>query len=146
MTIWQFQRHISHRLMRWALFSVTVGLIMRRGGAFWRNMGGQFASWGIINAMISLGGRIAAQNRIAQMENPGLPEIREHEQRNLGRLLWINAGLDILYMLFGWRMARRDEGNGVRKGNGWGIIIQGAFLFVFDVWHALNLPEKRDKQ
>ena len=56
----------------------------------------------------------------------------------------VSTCLDVLYVLFGLRMARRDKGDGVRRGNGLGIVIQGAFLLIFDLLHASGLPDPED--
>ena len=61
--------------------------------------------------------------------------------RNLRRLLWFNAALDVGYMAGGVWLARskgRDDANW--RGQGWGIVVQGAFLFVFDLVHARRTP------
>jgi hypothetical protein len=57
-------------------------------------------------------------------------------------LLWINTALDVLYVLGGLWWAKRDSGDGEAKGNGLGVMIQGAFLFVLDLIHALNAPDE----
>lgn len=142
MNIWQYQRKVSRRLLRWAGFSIAGGLAIRGGGSFGQSLGGQFIMWGVINAAIALFGNIATQQRIASIENPGALSVRQRENRNLRRLLWINAGLDILYVLFGRRLASRQTDNA--RGHGLGIIIQGAFLFFFDLFHALDMPEEYD--
>lgn len=141
MNIWQFQNLVSRRLLRWGVMSVIIGLLMRFGGKFWKNLGNQFIAWGAIDAGIAIGGQISARNRVDNMENPGLPEVKQEERKNLGRLLWINAGLDILYMLWGLRWLRKEGGDGADRGNGLGVLIQGAFLFAFDLIHARNLPD-----
>ena len=145
MNVFQYQDKISKRLLRWSIGSVVVGLLMRFGGKFGKNLGNQFISWGVIDAAIAIGGDIAKRNRIDHMDNPGKSEIKRKEADNLTRLLWINAGLDILYMIWGFVWAKRDKGDGVGRGNGIGIIIQGLFLFVFDVFHARNMPQNYDK-
>ncbi|MBA3868446.1 MAG: hypothetical protein H0X30_04780 [Anaerolineae bacterium] len=63
------------------------------------------------------------------------------ESRNLRRLLWINAGLDVGYILGGWCYSNREVARPFRRGLGLGIILQGALLLVFDVIHALQVPE-----
>lgn len=144
MTIWHFQRQLTSRLLRWAVFSVAAGGLMRRNPTkFWRGAGMQFVSWGIINAMIAAAGSVSTENRLAQLDNPGAPEILEKETRNLRRLLWINAGLDVVYVLAGRWWSRRDKGDGSARGHGFGIIIQGLFLLVFDVLHARLLHEEQ---
>ena len=69
------------------------------------------------------------------------PEQRDpqHEADFIRKILWINFGLDMLYILGGvWMILswRRD----FWQGTGWGIVFQGAFLFLFDLYHALNVP------
>ena len=70
------------------------------------------------------------------------------QARKLRRLLWLNAALDVGYVAGGWWFAHRFNGaQGERdrsvRGHGYGIILQGAFLFLFDVIHALRLPSPR---
>jgi len=142
--IWQFQVLLSRRLFRWAVFSMVAGILMRFAGKFWRGMGNQFLMWGTINALISVFGRSAAEGRNDKYENPGTPEVLAKETRNLRTLLLVNAGLDVLYILFGRWLASRHKGEGLRKGNGWGVIIQGAFLLVFDILHAAKMPDNKE--
>ena len=142
MNIFQFQDKVSKRLMRWSIGNIIVGFLFRFGGKFGKNLGNQFITWGIIDAGIAIAGQIAKRNRIDNMENPGLPEIKAKESANLTKILWLNAGLDIFYIIGGYLLAKRDKGDGVAKGNGLGIIIQGAFLLFFDAFHATNAPDK----
>jgi hypothetical protein len=142
MNIWQFQNLVSRRLLRWGVMSVIIGLLMRFGSKFWKNLGNQFIAWGAIDVGIAVGGQISARNLVDNIENPGLPEVKQEERKNLGRLLWINAGLDILYMLWGLRWLCKESGDGADRGNGLGVLIQGAFLFAFDLIHARNLPDE----
>ena len=32
------------------------------------------------------------------------------------------------------------------RGQGWGIVVQGAFLFLFDLYHAMRVPRGEDSQ
>jgi hypothetical protein len=145
MNIWQFQHRLSQRLMQWGAFSVFVGLVMLLGNKFWRGMGWQFIGWGVVDALIALFGGVAMRERIDKHDNPAEPHILKEEADNLERLLWINAFLDVLYVLGGRSWARGDKGDGSRRGAGLGIVLQGLFLFVFDVLHALDVP-KDDKK
>lgn len=142
MNFWQFQRMISRRLLSWSLFSMVLGLALRGRGAFNRGLSSQFLGWGFIDALIALGGQYAAEQRLADYENPGAEEVKAKESRNLSRALWLNAGLDVLYMIAGLLVARRghSEDKQERRGVGWGIFVQGLFLFVFDLYHALKMP------
>lgn len=145
MNIWQYQdRVISRSLLKWAGFSIIAGVLMQfKNSKFWKNLGWQFTSWGLINAGIVVIGQVMAQERVASYENPGSPEILEKETDNLKRILLFNAVLDILYMLGGKSLADKDEGEGGRKGTGWGIILQGGFLFLFDLINAFRLPDPK---
>ena len=140
--IWQFQQVLSKRLLRWGLGSVLVGLLMRFGGTFWKKLGNQFIAWGAVDALIALFGEISQRDRIDDIPNPGKSDVRQDESKNLKRLLWVNAFLDVFYVLGGLWWSKRDEGDGDAKGNGLGVVLQGAFLFVFDVIHALNAPDE----
>jgi carboxylesterase len=65
----------------------------------------------------------------------------ERESRKLKRTLWINTGLDLLYIAGGIILAATLGGsNPVWGGHGWGIIVQGAFLLFFDLIHAQCVP------
>jgi hypothetical protein len=139
MNIWQFQNRVSARLLRWGLGSMVAGFLMRFGGRFWKNAGNQFIVWGLIDAAIAVIGHITSQDRIDRLQNPGAAEIKREEATQLSRLLWINTVLDVFYVIGGWLWMRRDRGNGV------GVIIQGLFLFLFDLFHALNVPKNNDE-
>jgi carboxylesterase len=55
--------------------------------------------------------------------------------------LWINTGLDVLYIAGGITLASiLGPGNPGWLGHGWGIMVQGAFLFFFDLIHAQAVP------
>ena len=142
MNIWQYQQRVTNRLLKWAGISVVLGLLMRTRSAFWQGIGGQFIAWGVINAMIGLIGEVTTRDRLAKMDNPGRLDIRQQESSKLERLLWINTGLDVIYMLFGVGLSRSQQGKPQRVGTGWGIVMQGAFLFFFDLIHASNMPEE----
>jgi hypothetical protein len=142
MNIWQFSRLVSSRLMRWGLANIVVGtIISRHRDPLWRGIGTQAAGWGLINALIALFGAVTTQNKIASLSNPGETTALEKEKTFLKRLLWLNTGLDVLYVLGGAWLARRNTGNGVMRGHGVGIILQGGFLFVFDFLHALFIED-----
>ncbi|MDZ4763294.1 MAG: hypothetical protein SGI73_01995 [Chloroflexota bacterium] len=138
MNIWQFSSLVSQRLLSWNIINLLVGVALVRRGR--RGVGSQFAGWALINIAIALFGDRATQAR-AQKPDAISPLIREGQATNLRRLLWINAGLDLLYMLGGALFAARAKTK-QRRGMGIGIIIQGAFLFIFDVLHAPQVPER----
>lgn len=138
MNIWQFSSLVSQRLLTWNIANLIAGVgLLVRGR---RGVGSQFIGWALINMAIAVFGERSNQARAARPDAIS-PLIREGQARNLRRLLWINAGLDVLYMLGGFLFALRAKKK-QRRGMGIGIIIQGAFLFVFDVIHGLDVPDR----
>ena len=141
MTIWDFQTLVSQRLFEWARLSTGIGAVMLAGNTFWQRVGFQFLGWAAVNAVLAGFGQRASAQRAGQLPKLLARPIRRKTARGFRRLLWINAGLDILYMIGAlWWMRRRPEDPAV-QGTGAGIIAQSAFLFVFDVAHALKVPD-----
>jgi hypothetical protein len=138
MNIWQFSALVSRRLLTWNIANLIAGVALMAGGR--RGVGSQFAGWAVINIGIAVFGDRATQTR-AQKPDANSPLIREGQATNLRRLLWINAGLDVLYMIGGALFALRAKTD-QRRGVGVGIIIQGLFLFIFDVLHAPRVPDR----
>jgi hypothetical protein len=144
-SFWDFNRALTQRLLTWAGVSLAVGLGLlvsndpRRGG-----VGSQFAGWALVNAAIALVGGRAAEGKRRQCAAGELPEAETvaKEARNLRRLLWVNAGLDVLYVLGGLLLRQKKARTDLRwQGVGEGIALQGAALFIFDIIHALLMPE-----
>jgi len=137
--MWQFQATLSRRLAQWAALSTGLGMVMLLRRGFWRGMGGQFVGWAFVNVGIAFFGTVMTDRRRQTLDAPEDPAVQLKEQKSLRRLLWINAGLDILYMLGGLRLRASDKA--ARSGMGVGIFLQGLFLFGFDVIHALALTD-----
>ncbi len=149
--IWDFSLVLARRLMLWAALSVIAGFILIatqlsqgwtttfRGG-----FGSQAILWGAINALIAgvgiHGTRRSIRRAGAGNEAEATAAANKDAQR-LRRLLWINTGLDVLYIAGGlaWALTRGAD-DPFAAGVGWGIVTQGAFLFVFDLLHARAVP------
>ncbi len=138
--LWDFQDLLARRLLLWSALSITAGLLLLAfGDTFWRGFGIQAAAWGVIDAAIAyFGQRSAARQRAASR---GDREVIGRAAAKLRRLLWINTGLDVLYVAGGVllvnTLGRTDL---FAAGNGWGVILQGGFLLIFDLLHALIVP------
>lgn len=87
--------------------------------------------WNSVNLAIAGFGYIGLRSDPAQYS---LPEtIREFQ--NLENILLFNAGLDVGYMAAGaylWERGIRKESNRL-IGYGQSVVLQGAFLFTFDL-------------
>ena len=141
MNIWGFDVLLTRRLFGWNVVNMAAGVVLARNAdALWRGIGSQAVGWSVINFIIAIFGGSATQKRSLKPDAFN-PETLAKESRNLRRLLWINAGLDVGYMVGGWWYAGREVARPFRRGMGVGIIIQGALLLVFDVIHALQVPE-----
>lgn len=130
--IWAYMDAVGRRLLGWSVLSVAVGLVgVATGEAFWRAFGIQCVVWGLIDAGIALLGRRNARRRA----RPAAIEAQA-----LRRALWVNAGLDVGYILIGAGVAWAGAGHPEWLGHAAGVVVQGVFLLGFDAWHAVRLP------
>jgi hypothetical protein len=146
--IYTFQKDLSQKLLLWSLLSMIVGgfLSGRRQSPDQRGFGQQALGWGAIDALIALVGWAMARKRTAD-PSAQTEEAKRKETRNLRRLLWINSGLDLLYIAGGWLLTRRADSSGRGwRGHGWGIVVQGAFLLLFDLYHARQLEDRETQE
>ena len=139
MAFFDFQRKLSRRLLTWATFSIATSVAMLLDSHKpIRDTGSQFLVWGLIDGAIAVLGQRSADKKEKRSLNSA--EINK-ESRKLHRLLWINTLLDTLYIAGGFYLLEKD--NAKHKGHGYGIILQGLFLFVFDWFHAVRVPLKK---
>ncbi len=138
MNTWKFQQTLTRRLAAWAGVSiVSGGLLALKRDPLWKGLAAQFAGWGLVNAAIAFFGGLSASRRQAALPDPLDPRVQQKEAASLERLLWINTGLDVLYMAGGALLAGvRGRRARAAAGHGLGILVQGAFLFFFDWLHA----------
>ncbi len=116
---------ISKRLLVWAIPWMGAGVLglwlsssdSQKG--FW----GMSGAWGFVNGAIALIGLLGAETS---------------DYGALRTTLWINAGLDVLYVASGLYLLSRPEETW--RGGGVAILVQGGFLLVFDIVHALLVP------
>lgn len=141
--IWQFQQALTRRLAFWAAGSILLGLGMLLFRVpFWNGLAFQFIAWGLVDLLIAWGGASGSRKRRARLTVEQAAAAAPAEARNLRRILWINTGLDVLYMLGGVLAAVfPGASNPLWLGTGIGIFIQGGFLFFFDWLHARQLPK-----
>lgn len=120
------ERRLTQVLGGWAAGSVAAGLALAaRPGT--RGLGRQTALWGAVDGAIAL---VGARRRAAK--GPTDPA-------RLRRVLLVNAGLDVGYLLLGARLRRSSRW----REDGAAVLVQGAFLLVLDTSAALALPSGR---
>ena len=139
-TIWDLQHSIIRRLLAWSVLSVTAGLFLFFSNApFWHAYGIQAAGWGLVDAIIAVFGWLSTQRKPTEARES--KQVKIKEARKLSRFLWINSGLDVMYIAAGVILVVfPGSGDVLWRGHGWGIIVQGSFLLFFDVFHALRVP------
>ena len=136
MTPWTLQQRISRHLLIWSALSVLIGTLLLFGTPFWRGVGLQGLVWGVIDAAIAGFGLLSLRRKRARPDADA-PATLAKETRNLRRLLLMNAGLDVLYVV-GGTVVLTQFATAFARGNGVGIIIQGAFLLLFDTFYAFQ--------
>lgn len=140
--IWQFQFSLTRRLMLWSVGSILLGLgMLLFRTLFWNGLAFQFIAWGGIDLLIAWGGMTGTRKRRAKLTEEQAAAAIPQETRKLRRILWINTGLDVLYVLGGALLALFQRSQALWLGTGLGIVIQGSFLFFFDWLHARQLPK-----
>lgn len=118
----------------WATANIVTGLIGRsQTSGSTSKFHEMNAIWNSVNLGIAVFGYISAQNLDAESSAFELYK----SQQELDKILLINAALDVAYMATGLWMRERSKnisGNSdLWMGYGNSIILQGAFLFVFDL-------------
>jgi polyferredoxin len=134
----QYQARMMRQLLFWAALSFGAGLPMMLSTREWvRAFGGMTVAWAVINALIALFALRGVRRKAQQ--NADAPT-QQGWMRQLVRLLWVNAALDGVYIAVGVGLTLWDPANRMLHGFGWAVIVQGAFLLVFDAWHGWRLP------
>jgi len=133
--VYRFQQELGVRLLGWSALSVISGvLLLATVHGFLEGFGLQAAIWGTIDGVIAIVG-IRSGQRLAALPH-GAKEF-EVDRKRLFRNLKINAIIDPFYIMAGIIVAAVWGRTPFVLGIGWGIIVQGTFLFGFDFVHAL---------
>jgi hypothetical protein len=136
-TLLTAERALLLRLLMWGASSVLAGTAILAGlrfrhrtSALLEHFALQMAGWGTLElAFVALSWRALAPRDLSSATR-------------LDRLLWLNAGLDIGYVLVGvslavagWKLGRRL---GV-VGAGIGVVVQGVALLLLDLLLASQI-------
>lgn len=138
--IWDFENLFSRRLMLWVGLNILIGAgLALFGGRLWPVFGLVAIVWGAVNGVIALFGLRRAGQHLFQ---PSTFEVEVAEAARIRKILWLNNALDVLYIGGGTAILYfLGQDSLFWRGVGWGTILQGAFLFGFDLWHARRVPE-----
>ncbi len=137
------QRRLSI-LLNWGIASAVVGTSMQLiPQDFWKQFGLQALAWGAIDAALAFVGMRSAKNKERRYEQKELVRADEgKEARTVWRILLVNAGLDCLYILSGSWVIWRFQASSDRQGMGAGILLQGAWLLLFDALLARDVKKR----
>ncbi|MEN0051644.1 MAG: hypothetical protein AAF806_31560 [Bacteroidota bacterium] len=143
----QKQKTAMTILGTWAIGNIAAGSILasrQEGEAKYFNQ--MNAGWNAINLVIAGFGYYGAM----KMDAAGLDLYGSiEEQYKIQKILLFNAGLDIGYMLGGAYLIERSKNaadNPERlKGFGKSIVLQGGFLFAFDLITYFTLAADNDQ-
>ncbi len=103
--------------------------------------------WNLFNLGIAGAGLLGSRKRSADGETLG-EAIKQHQ--NMKQVLLFNAGLDVAYIVGGAylreRATNKPDKRDQLQGYGKSVMVQGGFLFAFDVVNYLIFKNRGDKQ
>ncbi len=115
---------LGKRLLLWSISSSVVGIMLYFTSIpLIQGIGLQAMLWGVIDLVIAVF---------------TLRKNNEQPIEKLANILRINTGLDIVYQIIGILLLVFFWQNPFVAGNGIGVIIQGAFLFVLDLYYWIR--------
>ena len=139
------RRHVNRIGMTvlggWAVGNIALGTTLYLTGAgdeaFWQ----MNALWNTVNLTLAAAGLLQA----ARGEVPVTLPAEITAQHRLEKILLVNAGLDVGYMAAGLLLTQIEQGRFAASHPGWGraLVVQGAFLLVFDVVMAVAHSRNR---
>jgi hypothetical protein len=138
--VWAFAGRIGGRLLVWSGASIAAAAaFVAFSHPTSDALAIQFAVWGAIDAAIALLGERDRRRRLTAGEGMDAAATARFRAR-LARVLWLAALSDVGYVAIGIAIfAFVPTPTGV--GHALGVLIQGGFLLVFDVWHARRIPD-----
>lgn len=144
--LYQFQRSAMPILLGWALGSIVTGVLWRRNPSrSIQGAGGQFIVWGFVDGVIALLALLGARRKAAQWQAGEITPLQQAQQADqFEKIVWANAALDVGYVLGGRWWVRRHSDDAHSQGMGIGVMLQGAFLLIWDVLLAVVVRRRRN--
>lgn len=138
-----YQRKALRPLLAWGIGSSVTGALLMLAPGFARHFGIQAAAWGIIDVLLAIAGRRSALLKAEALASGELDEASvAAEAERFRTILAVNAGLDVLYIAVGLAVAARYAARPDRRGLGYGVAAQGAFLLAFDALLARDVDRR----
>ena len=134
-SIYAYQRRTLPVLLGWGIGSAVAGAMwLRSKSDWWQGFGSQFLAWGLIDAAIAAFGLRGATGNLRKWQAGKVDDARHaKDARTFERIVWFNAVLDVFYIMGGRALAANNPTGTRKHGMGWGIIVQGAYLLVWDI-------------
>lgn len=120
----------------WSILNWVIGLIamfILRGSAYYFSM--MSGSWGVINFAFAIA---FFYHTLYRKPRKGSYHERLVVQRHVERMLFLNSGIDVVYVFIGYWLREHSFICDVSYpdlwlGFGWAIVMQGLFLLVQDI-------------
>ncbi len=140
-SFYEYQQHALQPLKWWGLGSVLAGsLVLPVPHPVIRQIGLQWLTWGGIDAGLALLGERQAAQKARQLAEGALDEPQvARDIRQLHRILMINTGLDVVYILVALGLIATHTNRPRRLGAGIGVLVQGSFLLLYDALLAHDI-------
>lgn len=138
--IWDFENLLARRLILWAVLCAFIGVgLLLFGSPLYRGAGLTTLTWGVINILLA---STILEKTKTYLGKPSSFNAEGAEAIRLNKILWRSNALDVLYIAAGTALLFFiDAEFPFWRGFGWGVIIQGVFLFAFDLYHVLRVPD-----
>ncbi|NTW02092.1 MAG: hypothetical protein HGA19_12525 [Oscillochloris sp.] len=139
-----YQRRALRPLLRWGMGSSVVGVMLSLlPDDYWQQIGTQAVAWGMIDAALAVAGRRSALVKAELSFAGDMSESQEcAEAEHFRRILLLNAGLDVIYIIVGLAVAQWYNDTPKRRGLGHGVAVQGLFLLAFDSLLARDIDAR----
>lgn len=147
-----FYRYVRQRmgiLLAWGTLNLLAGGILSlfTRDKFWRQFWLQCLAWGGVNSLLAGFTRHsykAKLTRLAVDKPPPDSESLNKEVRFIYLIIFVNVFLDAGYVVTGEWLRRKGQAAGKpgRSGMGLGIIVQGLYIFLFDVFLTQELQRR----
>ena len=121
------EERLTQVLGAWAAGSVLLGAALTASPRT-RGFGRQTVAWGAVDGAIAYAGVLGRRRR------------GPTDRVRLRRVLLLNAGVDVGYLVAGAALARGRPVRGrTYRGDGLAVLVQGAFLLLLDATAAARL-------